>query len=230
MTTILLTGANRGIGLAMTRFLAARGDTVIATARTPGKAAELATLATTTGRVEIHALDVTDEAACARVAAALGPRVIDVLIVNAGVMGSRGGIADPGHDAAEWQHVMATNVAGAYFTARAFLPHVARAKTGRIAFLSSMMGSSSTASGTALAYRASKAAVANLGRNLSVDLKPKGIAVGIYHPGWVSTDMGGAAAPVTPADSAAGLIARIDRLSLATTGVFEDYRGQPYAF
>ena len=93
-----------------------------------------------------------------------------------------------------------------------------------------MMGSSTQASGNVHGYRASKAAAANLGLNLSVELKPAGIAVGIYHPGWVSSDMGGPTAPVSPEASAKGLLERIDKLSLATTGVFEDFQGKPFAF
>ena len=87
------------------------------------------------------------------------------------------------------------------------------------------MASSQAAKGSSYLYRASKAAAANIGINLAVELKPAGIAVGIYHPGWVQTDMGGKAADITPAASAEGLVNRIAKLSVETTGVFEDYAG-----
>ncbi|MGL4279520.1 MAG: SDR family NAD(P)-dependent oxidoreductase, partial [Albidovulum sp.] len=79
-------------------------------------------------------------------------------------------------------------------------------------------------------YRASKAAALNLGRNLATDLRGEGIAVGIYHPGWVKTEMGGGGADIEVADSAAGLLARFDALGPATTGCFEDWQGKALAF
>jgi NAD(P)-dependent dehydrogenase (short-subunit alcohol dehydrogenase family) len=226
MATVLITGANRGIGLALARHYAARGDTVIGTARKPEAATELKALP----NVVVIGADVADEASVIAAAKAVGNRPIDIVICNAGLMSSRGGIADPGHDSAEWQRLLMTNVAGVFFTARAFMPALKRAKAGKLAMMSSMMASSTLAVGKVLAYRASKAAVANLGANLATELKSEGIAVGIYHPGWVSSDMGGPTAPVTPEASAKGLIERIDRLSLDTSGVFEDFQGKPYAF
>ncbi len=92
------------------------------------------------------------------------------------------------------------------------------------------MASSQRAPGGSYLYRASKAAATNLARNLAVDLKAQGVAVGAYHPGWVRTDMGGSSASIDTGESAQGLLARFDVLSLATTGVFEDYRGDPMAF
>ena len=92
------------------------------------------------------------------------------------------------------------------------------------------MGSSERAGGTSYLYRASKAGATNVARNLAAELQGRGVAVGAYHPGWVQTDMGGQSAPVSLADSVAGLLARFDALSLATTGVFEDFRGDPIPF
>ncbi len=94
----------------------------------------------------------------------------------------------------------------------------------------SIMASSERAPGGSYIYRASKAAATNLARNLAIDLKGRGIAVGAYHPGWVRTDMGGPSATVEVEDSAKGLMQRFDALSLATTGVFEDYRGEAIPF
>ena len=108
-------------------------------------------------------------------------------------------------------------VTGVFQTIQTLLPNI-RAAGGKIAIISSQMGSSERAGGNGLIYRSSKAAALNLGRNLAVALKDEGVAVGIYHPGWVRTDMGGTDADVSPEDSASGLIARFDALSIETTG------------
>lgn len=228
MATVVITGANRGVGLALVKAYLGRGDKVVAIVRKPGAATELASLPK--DKLTIVGADVTDEAALAAAAKALGPHPVDVLICNAGVMSDRGGISDGRHTAAEWQRVLMSNVAGVALSIKAFLPAIERSKGAKIGIISSQMGSSALAGGNSLAYRVSKAGAANLGANLAVDFKPKGIAVGIYHPGWVSSDMGGASAPVTPAESANGLVQRIDKLSLKTSGVFEDYLGKPFAF
>ncbi len=230
MSSVLITGANRGVGLALTLTYLGRGWDVIATARQPEAAADLARLARDDPKLMVLQADVTDEASLTAAALSIGDRAIDVVVCNAGVMSNRGGVEAAGNDAADWNRVLATNVTGVFVTARAFMGHLKRAKAGKLALMSSMMASSQLAAGNALGYRASKAAVANLGANLAVELKPAGIAVGIYHPGWVSSDMGGPGAPVKPNDSAKGIVERIDHLTLATTGVFEDYLGKPYAF
>ena len=173
-------------------------------------------------------LDVTSEVDLAAAAKALAGRNVDILIANAGVMGPRGPAADE-QPADVWADVLAVNVTGPFLTARAFLPNVL-ATRGKIAILSSHMASSASAAGNSYAYRAAKAAAANIGKNLSVELKPQGVSVANYHPGWVQTDMGGAGADIPATVSAAGLIARIDTLSLATTGVFETYRGEPLVY
>ena len=229
MATILITGANRGIGLSMARLAAQRGDTVIATARQPDDAGALAELARETGRVIIRALDVTDEASVAAFAEATTEDV-DLLVLNAGVLNAYGGLDDPAHTAEAWREVLMTNVAGPFLVARALLPHVDRSEGKKIAIVSSVMGSSERAPGNAYPYRTSKAAAVNLARNLAAELESRGIAVGAYHPGWVRTDMGGGSADITPEESAGGLLGRFDALSMATTGVFEDYRGKAIPF
>jgi len=229
MATILITGANRGIGFAMARVAAARGDTVIATARNPAEAGALNALATETGRVTVRALDVTDESSVAALAEAT-PEAIDLLVLNAGVLNSYGGLLDTAHDADAWRDVLMTNVAGPFLLTRALLGRVEASADRRIAIVSSVMGSNERASGNAYPYRASKAAAVNLARNMAVELKPSGIAVGAYHPGWVRTDMGGGGADISVEESAEGLMARFDALTMATTGVFEDYRGEEIPF
>jgi NAD(P)-dependent dehydrogenase (short-subunit alcohol dehydrogenase family) len=225
MATILITGANRGIGLQLATILAGRGDTVIGAVRDPGKADAFKALGKT---VELVQVDVTDEASLAAAAKSLASRPVHVLIANAGVMGPRGGAGDE-NPADAWAHVLATNVTGPFLTARAFLANVVAAK-GKIAILSSRMGSSAAAAGNSYVYRASKAAASNIAANLAAELKGKGVAVASYHPGWVQTDMGGAGADIPATVSAAGLVARIDALSLATTGAFQNYDGTTIPF
>ncbi|HRD78398.1 MAG TPA: SDR family oxidoreductase [Hyphomicrobiaceae bacterium] len=230
MATVLITGANRGIGLALATVLANRGDTVIATAREPAKAAALAELKAKSGRVEIAPLDVTSDESLAALGRTLSGRSIDLLIANSGVNDARGGNDDPANTSATWARLLGINVIGAFQSIRTLLPCVAKSPAGKIAIISSVMGSSARVAGSGYPYRASKAAIANVGANLAVELKPKGIAVGIYHPGWVKTDMGGQRADIGVEESSRGLVARFDALSLATTGVFEDYNGQTIPF
>lgn len=227
--TTLITGANRGIGLAMARLAAERGDRVLAGARRPGEAAALQDLARKRGNLTVLNFDVTDPEEMAA-AAALEDGPVDLLICNAGQYIARGGIDDPEYTFDAWHTVLMTNVAGVFFTIRAFLPRLGKAPEPKIAVVSSIMASSERAPGGAYIYRASKAAATNLARNLAVDLEDRGIAVGAYHPGWVRTDMGGPRATLEVEESASGLLARFEALSLATTGLFEDYKGNAIPF
>ena len=225
MTTILITGANRGIGLALAKQAAARGDRVIGTARDPDAALELVGI----DGVTVCALDVTDMASIERLAGDTD-EAIDLLVLNAGVLNSYGGIDDAAHDIDAWCSVLMTNVAGPYLVARALLPNVERGAGKKIAILSSNMGSSASAGGSAYPYRASKAAASNIAINLATELKPRGIAVGSYHPGWVRTGMGGSGAAISVEESAEGLLKRFDALGPATSGVFEDYSGKALVY
>lgn len=219
--TLLIAGASRGIGLEMARQAVARGDRVIATARGQDGLDRLTEIG-----AEAHPLDVTDEPACAALAEVLDAN-LDLLVVNAGIYRGRGGIDAEDMAADAWSDVLMTNVAGPFFVIRALLP---RLGGGKVAVVSSQMGSSERSKGGSYIYRASKAAATNLACNLAHELAPQGIAVGSYHPGWVRTDMGGSSADVSVEDSAAGLLARFDHLSMATTGVFEDFRGDTIPF
>ena len=132
-----------------------------------------------------------------------------------------------------------TNIAGVFFTARSFLPHLSEnndksvkksCTCGKIAVISSIMGSQERAGSNGPIYRASKAAATNLSRSLAIELAPRGIAVGAYHPGWVRTDMGGPSADVSAQESAKGLLARFNELTLAKTGIYESYSGEKLPF
>jgi NAD(P)-dependent dehydrogenase (short-subunit alcohol dehydrogenase family) len=223
MNTILITGSNRGIGLELVRQLSARGDHVIAASRQPNQAP-------TGSTIEPITMDVASEASVQTAAAKLHGRPIDLIINNAGQLNSYGGIGDPAHNEAAWQSLLMTNVAGPYFVASAFLAHLLAGTGKKLVIITSVMGSSERAKGGAYPYRASKAGATNLARNLAVDLKPQGIAVAAYHPGWVRTDMGGSGADISVIDSAQGLIQQCDALTLATTGLVADYLGKPMPF
>jgi NAD(P)-dependent dehydrogenase (short-subunit alcohol dehydrogenase family) len=220
---ILVAGASRGIGLELVRQAAARGDAVTGTARS----AEGVALIELAG-ARAFRLDVTDEAALAAAGAALDGD-LDLLVCSAGIFRGRGGIGAGDNGADAWAEVLMTNVAGPFLTVRAFLPRIEAAR-GKIAIISSVMGSSGRAYGGSYLYCASKAAATNLACNLAKELAGRGVAVGAYHPGWVRTDMGGSGAAISPEESARGLLARFDRLSPATSGVFENHRGEPIPF
>jgi NAD(P)-dependent dehydrogenase (short-subunit alcohol dehydrogenase family) len=211
---VLITGANRGIGLALAQHYADAGATLYATARQP--------IGTQLP------LDVTAPASVAALAGQI-TAPLDLLICNAGVYLDKGQSLDQGFSAPLWADSFATNVTGVFQTVQAFLPHLRQAR-GKIAIISSAMGSDSRAPGGSYIYRASKAAVLNLGRNLATDLVQEGIAVGIYHPGWVQTDMGGPGADIMPAQSAQGLAQCFARLTLQNTGCFESFDGSAVPF
>jgi NAD(P)-dependent dehydrogenase (short-subunit alcohol dehydrogenase family) len=215
--TVLITGANRGIGRALFDGYSTAGTPVIGTTRgTPEEG--------------WFRLDVTDLASLGAMADALGGRPIDLLVCNAGVFLDKGHVLGTGFAPDLWDASFATNVKGVFLTIQTLLPNLRAATGAKIAIISSQMGSDERAAGGSYIYRASKAAALNLGRNLAVDLKPEGIAVGIYHPGWVQTDMGGSTATITPDKAAAGLIDRFAALSLDTTGCFETWDGFTYPF
>lgn len=213
--TILITGTNRGIGAGLADGYRAAGADVIATSRSGDTGATL---------------DVTDPISISALVQTLAGQPIDTLICNAGVFLDRNEQTATGYAPELWAQTFAANVTGVFLTVQALLPNLKAASAPKIAIISSQMGSSLKAHGNALIYRASKSAALNLGRNLATDLKPQGIAVGIYHPGWVRTDMGGDAAAISVDESVAGLISCIATLSLSTTGCFENWDGSTQDF
>ncbi|MBY6090248.1 SDR family NAD(P)-dependent oxidoreductase [Maritimibacter alkaliphilus] len=212
---IVLTGASRGIGAALREIYEARGDSVTGTSRAGGDG--------------LLALDATDPTQIKAMADALQGTPIDLLICNAGVYLDKGQPLDTGFPADMWAQEFATNVTGPFQCIQALLPNL-RAAGGKVAVISSAMGSQERAPGGSYIYRASKAAVLNVVRNLAADLAPEGIALGAYHPGWVRTDMGGSGADIDVATSAKGLVQRFDALSPATSGCFETYEGTKIPF
>lgn len=221
----LIVGANRGIGLAVTKAFLARGWDVIASARDPERATELQRLATShPGRVSVPRLDVNDPAALDRFADTMGDNVLDAVLLNAGVSG-------PGHRSAsavteaEIGALMFTNAIAPIRLARALMPRV-RPDSGVVAFSSSVMGSVSANAGGHELYRASKAALNSLARGLWTEMRGRHLTLVSLHPGWVATDMGGSTAPVSVNDSAAGIVHVIEHQSGAQQHRFLDYTGK----
>ena len=225
-TTILITGANRGIGLELATQFAAHGWNVFACCRDPDNADELATLSGQYPQLEVMALDVTDYAQMARLSAQLHDRPIDVLLSNAGIYGPKGvgfGEVDP----ADWREVLEVNTVAPLMLAQAFVEQVAASRQKLIAVIGSKMGSIAGSKGGSYIYRSSKTAVNQLVKSMSIDLAGRGISVISLHPGWVQTDMGGPDADVTIADSAAGLRGILETAGSAQNGAFVDYNGEP---
>jgi NAD(P)-dependent dehydrogenase (short-subunit alcohol dehydrogenase family) len=225
----LVVGANRGIGLGVVQEFLTRGWDVIATARHPDQATALHDLAEVhPGQLSIAGLEMNDPAAVDGFAPTLGDRVLDVALINAGVSG-------PDHRSAsaatiqETGALMFTNAIAPVRLARSLASHI-RPGAGVLAFTSSIMGSIALNGGGHELYRASKAALNSLARGLALELRGKNMTVLSLHPGWVSTDMGGAAAPVTVEESAAGLVTVIEQQSGKHGHRFLDYTGKELAW
>jgi NAD(P)-dependent dehydrogenase (short-subunit alcohol dehydrogenase family) len=229
VSTVLVTGANRGLGLEFVRQYAADGWRVFAGCRDPGAAKELDRLAAASGgKVRVLALDVTDTASVRAAAQSLAGEPIDLLINNAGV-GAPKNQRLGSLDYAAWARVLDANTMGPMRVVEAFLENVAAGGERRIVTLTSAMGSiADNASGGSYAYRSSKAAVNIVMKSLSIDLAPRGITCVVVHPGWVRTDMGGPGGKLDPPESVAALRRLIAGLRPQDTGRFFNYDGKPY--
>jgi NAD(P)-dependent dehydrogenase (short-subunit alcohol dehydrogenase family) len=224
MTSVFITGASRGIGLALAEAYAGAGARVYATCRDPARAGELRRLAESAADVTVLRLDVTNAAQVAGAAAALEGAPLDILINNAGVISpDRQSSLDM--DFEGWEYAFAVNTMGPLRVAQALLPDLRAARGARIVTISSRMGSSTSASGHNLAYRSTKAAVNRVMQGLASDLRRDGVSVVVVHPGWVRTAMGGRGAPTSPGRSAAAIVSLIDRLSPRDSGRFLETDG-----
>jgi len=207
---VVITGANRGIGLELARQWHNRGERVTALCR---KSSEpLAAL----GVRVIEAVDVTDENSLAEARKAVGDDPVDILFNNAGLL------TDEGLDTLNWDRIQTqfeVNTLGPLKTTDAFMDLLH--KGSKVALMTSRMGSiADNDSGGRYGYRMSKAALNAAGKSLAVDLKPRGIAVAILHPGYVKTAMTGQTGHINPDEAAERLIKRVDELNLNNTGTF----------
>jgi NAD(P)-dependent dehydrogenase (short-subunit alcohol dehydrogenase family) len=225
MTTVLITGTNRGLGLEFVRQYAEIGARVHACARDPNAARDLQALARGMSNIIVHTLDVEDRKAVEALARELSGETIDILINNAGLGTSAAERArgDSGMDYDRWERMFRVNALAPFYIAQAFHDHLKRAKSPKLVTITSQMGSTARSSGGAWSYRSTKAAVNNIMHGLASQWGAEGITVLLFHPGWVKTDMGGSGAPLTPKESIAGMRKIIDKAGKAEAGRYLDY-------
>ena len=225
MTTILITGASRGIGLEFVRQYAKEGANVIACCRNPDDAKELNAIARESGgKVRTLPLDVSSKDSIVALGRTLDGEAIDILINNAGISGPPKQSADE-IDLEGWLDTFRVNTIAPVLVAQALRENIKRGHDKKIVAITSMMGSTEDHGGGMYAYRSSKAALNNAMRGLSREWSKDGIVIGIFHPGWVRTDMGGKNAAVAVEDSVKGLRQRIASRNVKNSGHYIDYAG-----
>jgi NAD(P)-dependent dehydrogenase (short-subunit alcohol dehydrogenase family) len=220
MPKILITGANRGIGLEFARQYSADGWEVIATARDPDSAGELNQLNVRVEQLELRDLDSVTS---------FGDRIdgpLDLLIANAGTMKPEE--ASSAEDGRAWAEMLIVNSIAPYLLARSCLDRVAETKGKLIAITSGMGSISDNGSGGYVPYRTSKAALNMAWRSLAIDTRSLGVVAAVLNPGWVKTRMGGPSAPTSPQDSVASMRRTIETLGPEQSGGFFDHDGRPY--
>lgn len=228
MHTVLVTGANRGIGLEFVQQYAQEGWSVIACCRNPDMATKLHYLSGQYPKlIQTHALDMVDHQQIDELSGILSEATIDVLINNAGVYPSDKGDEFGATDYAAWQYAFEVNTMAPLKMTEAFIQQIARSQLKTIAIITSKMGSiADNSGGGSYIYRSSKAAVNIVTKSLSIDLKPQQIKAVVLHPGWVKTDMGGPNALITTEQSVTGMRRVINQLKMEDSGNFFAYDGQ----
>lgn len=226
MTTALITGSNRGIGLEFARQFIATGCDVIATCRTPIEAERLAAEAkAANGRIEIHQLDAASRDSIVALAARLKGRPIDYLISNAAISGNKFGPVEE-LDEATWINVFRTNTMGPTYLAGAFADNVAASERRIMAFVSTRQAIiKDNIKGRYYMYRSSKTALNACVKNLSLDYTDKGITCIAFHPGFVRTDMGGPSGAIDVNTSVTALMKLLLNAGPAQNGKFFEYTG-----
>lgn len=226
MATYLVTGTNRGIGLEFVNQILARGDTVLATCRDIDKADDLRELAENNERLELFELDVLDEEDRNNFPKRLAGKAIDVFINNAGIYGPRG--ASFGKvDGEEWAQVLWVNSIAPILLTQVLIDNFRKGRAKKLVYITSKMGSiDDNSGGGQYIYRSSKTALNAAVKSLSIDLADAGFAVGLLHPGWVQTDMGGPNALIDTQTSVSGMLGVIDSLDTEKSGQFFNYDGQ----
>jgi NAD(P)-dependent dehydrogenase (short-subunit alcohol dehydrogenase family) len=222
MPTVMITGAGRGLGLEFARQYVAEGWTVIATCRDPAGATDLKTLG---GKVEILSLDVADFAAIRQLSETLQGRAIDILINNAGVIGSDRNLGEL--EGERWIATLRVNTVAPLLIAQALLPNLRAGTEKKAIFITSLMGSvADNSSGRYYDYRSSKAGLNAAVRSFAIDTQSDSITAIVIHPGWVKTDMGGASAPTETSTSVGGMRRVIARLKPGDSGKFLGHDGK----
>lgn len=224
MAHVLVTGANRGLGLEFVRQYLAAGWTVTATCRNPRDAEHLEKL-----DVRVRALDMCETSSFSKFAASLAGTPVDLLVNNAGIYGARGRAQVLSTlDVPSWQETLLVNAIAPIKLTEALLPNLLRATAPKAIFISTNMASFGLdTGGSEYIYRSSKAALNSAVHLLGKDIVPMGITVAALHPGWVHTDMGGPNAPLSPRVSVEGMRAVIEGLAPSSGPSFVNYDGQP---
>jgi len=225
MATILVTGANRGLGLEFVKRLVERGENVIATCRGGCSRGELDAWHGSHENLQVLELEAADGESIAALARQLEGQAIDILVHTAGVYGPRSA-AFGGLDGSAWAEVLQVNCIAPLLLTQALLPNM-RAGAGRkLAFVTSKMGSiGDNRGGGSYAYRSSKSALNSAVKSLSIDLADEGFVAVLLHPGWVRTDMGGPNALIDTETSIRGMLRVIDGIGKADSGGFFGYDG-----
>ncbi|MDG1524243.1 MAG: SDR family NAD(P)-dependent oxidoreductase, partial [Hyphomicrobiales bacterium] len=206
MSTIMIVGATRGIGLELTKQYANEGNQVIACARDTANASLLNEVASGSENIKIEQLDIADAGSIESASSRIGEEAIDSVIIVAGWVG---GMPDnqtiDNIDIDEWHNTLNINTIGPLLVAKAFKSNLAASGNGNLMILSSQLAASTWPMGGMYIYSTTKAAVSKVGQILALDWAEDPIIVSIMHPGWVQTDMGGPTAEITAEESASGI-------------------------
>ncbi len=228
MATVLITGANRGLGLEFCRQYAEQDWHVIACSRNPDDAFDLNNLASRHPNIQLEQLDVSALEQIDALSRKLAGLSIDVLINNAGIYADNKSNSLGHFDYQAWTNSLLINTQAPVKMTEAFLPHIKKSDKKLIVAISSLMGSvADNDSGGSIFYRSSKAALNAAMKSVAIELKNQSVGVLIFHPGWVKTDMGGPDALINAEQSVAGMRALIANFSLDQSGSFVKYDGTP---
>tara|TARA_B110000008_G_scaffold272719_1_gene305849 strand:- start:656 stop:1342 length:687 start_codon:yes stop_codon:yes gene_type:complete len=224
MSTVLITGANRGLGYEFVKQYSENGFEVLACCRNINNAKELKELAETSNKIKVYELDVGNVKAIKSLSQQLQNEKIDVLINNAGIYRSST-VGNINYD--EWIESFKVNTIAPYQIVENFLNQIINSDLKKVVSITSKMGSiDDNTSGGSYIYRSSKTALNSMMRSLTHDLKNQGIATLTLHPGWVRTDMGGPGGWIDSFESVQGMIKQIDKLTLDNSGTYLDYAGK----
>ena len=226
MSTVLITGAARGIGFQLAKQYAQAGDRVVATCRSPEQATQLNAAATASGgRLTVHKMEVGDSVSVKACAAELSGTPIDILINNAGVWGGLETQTFQNMDYDNWAHELNIMAMGPFRVIQAFMPNVLAGTGRKIVTISSQTGAHAYDHLIGYSYASAKAAVNRLMTGLATEFKDQGVIIVPLHPGWVKTDMAGEAADISPQESAEGVRRVIADMTMANTGTFLKWTG-----
>ena len=227
MSTVMIVGATRGIGLELTKQYAEEGNTVIACARDLGAASQLDELSAGSDNIRIEELDIAESSSIESAASRIGKDAIDSIIIVAGYVG---GMPEnqtiDNVDLDEWHRTLNINTIGPLLVARSFKENLSASGNGNLMILSSQLAASTWPMGGMYVYSTTKAAVSKVGQILALDWAEDPIIVSIMHPGWVQTDMGGPTAEITAEESASGIRNVLSGLKKEDSGNFYKWNGE----